>query len=589
MDNIGVRSTLYNKSIKMIHWNHSERNYASIEMGRKTMKERFEIYDGSAEAKKAKGKSKNLSGFHPLFTASARRSIALDALKIWLLLGFVVGVVTGIATGAGAVSVLLGLLIAAVICFGFRDDVYKKVYGSEHDRGQLPLPEGMSWEEAVDRIRREFANPDVEQVTDTADAVTFYSKKRGTYQLKNTADGLKMTILTKPSKSSKKEYLYAVFSSVLLSQVIAILYPEKISAEQVEEEKAAVRKLFGAHKMPLVIELAITAAFVAFAAYVLYTTLYSDSARSKGISDSYLNVFPSEAIVGEVLDDFFADGKWDNYEQNGVTYVSYTGIGQNTQTGEKIVIGIYFKLNSDKTFGIDRMTWNGDTMNTLEQLGVISALNDSYRESHGLASSNALDSAFDELENALDDALADSSSSVSMAEPESETVSTSVTESVPYTETADAYDADDVFPAATRFDEQVTSTNGMDTYSKLAGEISVDYNHYDELTEEIKEYFLSYGPYFRTAWLNAMYTDIYEDTGRYGNATALYDFVKYMSFYDEITSYYDPAPMSQAFHDVILSMEDQIYVDTATDREAAPYVDEVIQTAEANGAELQIW
>ena len=550
------------------------------------MKELFEIYDGSAEAKKAKGKSKNLSGFHPLFTASARRSIALDGLKIWLLLGFVVGVVTGVATGAGAVSVFLGLLIAAVIYFGFRDDVYKKVYGPEHDRGQLPLPEGMSWEEAVDRIRRGFANPDVEQVTDTADAMTFYSKKRGTYQLKNTADGLKMTILTKPSKSSKKEYLYAVFSSVLLSQVIAILYPEKISTEQVEEEKAAVRKLFGAHKMPLVIELAITAAFVAFAAYVLYTMLYSDSARSKGISDSYLNLFPAEATVGEVLDDFFTDGKWDNYEQNGVTYVSYTGIGQNTQTGEKIEISIYFKLNNDKTFGIDRMTWNGDTMNTLEQLGVISALNDSYRESHDLASSNALDSAFDELE-ALDEALTDSASSE--AAPESEAVSTSVTESVPYTETADAYDADDVFPAATRFDEQATSTNGMDTYSKLAGEISVEYNHYDELTEEIKEYFLSYGPYFRTAWLNAMYTDIYEDTGRYGNATALYDFVKYMSFYDEITSYYDPAPMSQAFHDVILSMEDQIYVDTATDREAAPYVDEVIQTAEANGAELQIW
>ena len=551
------------------------------------MKERFEIYDGSAEAKKAKGKSKNLSGFHPLFTAAARRSIALDALKIWLLLGFIVGVVTGVATGAGAVSVFLGLLIAAVIYFGFRDDVYKKVYGPEHDRGQLPLPEGMSWEEAVDRIRRGFANPDVEQATDTADAMTFYSKKRGTYQLKNTADGLKMTILTKPSKSSKKEYLYAVFSSVLLSQVIAILYPEKISAEQVEEEKAAVRKMFGAHKMPLVIELAITAAFVAFAAYVLYTTLYSDSARSKCISDSYLNLFPEEATVGEVLDDFFTDGKWDNYEQNGVTYVSYTGIGQNTQTGEKIEISIYFKLNNDKTFGIDRMTWNGDTMNTLEQLGVISALNDSYRESHDLASSNALDSAFDELENALDEALTDSASSE--AAPESEAVSTSVTESVPYTETADAYDADDVFSAATRFDEQATSTNGMDTYSKLAGEISVEYNHYDELTEEIKEYFLSYGPYFRTAWLNAMYTDIYEDTGRYGNATALYDFVKYMSFYDEITSYYDPAPMSQAFHDVILSMEDQIYVDTATDREAAPYVDEVIQTAEANGAELQIW
>ena len=95
------------------------------------------------------------------------------------------------------------------------------------------------------------------------------------------------------------------------------------------------------------------------------------------------------------------------------------------------------------------------------------SLNDSYRESHGLASSNALDSAFDELENALDEALTDSASSE--AAPESEAVSTSVTESVPYTETADAYDADDVFPAATRFDEQVTSTNGMDTIQSWQG------------------------------------------------------------------------------------------------------------------------
>lgn len=291
--------------------------------------------------------------------------------------------------------------------------------------------------------------------------------------------------------------------------------------------------------------------------------------------------------MGEVLDDFFADGKWDNYEQNGVTYVSYTGIGQNTQTGEKIEIGIYFKLNSDKTFGIDRMTWNGDTMNTLEQLGVISALNDSYRESHGLASSNALDSAFDELENALDDAFADSASSE--AEPESETASVSVAESVPYTETADAYDAEDVFPAATRFDEQVTSTNGMDTYSKLAGEISVNHNVYEELAEEQREYFLSYGSYFQTAWLNAMYTDIYEDTGRYGNAVAWVDFVNYLYFYDEVTNYCAITDRIMEFQEIEFDFDDEYDMDTVTDIQAASYVDEVIKTAEANGAELQIW
>ena len=532
------------------------------------MKELFEIYDGSAEAKKAKGKSKNLSGFHPLFTASARRSIALDALKIWLLLGFVVGVVTGVATGAGAVSVLLGLLIAAVIYFGFRDDVYKKVYGPEHDRGQLPLPDGMSWEEAVDRIRRGFANPDVEQVTDTADAVTFYSKKRGTYQLKNTADGLKMTILTKPSKSSKKEYLYAVFSSVLLSQVIAILYPEKISAEQVEEEKAAVRKLFGAHKMPLVIELAITAAFVAFAAYVLYTTLYSDSARSKGISDSYLNLFPEEATVGEVLDGFFANGTWENYEQDGVTFVHYSGECVNTQTGEEIIMGIYFKLKEDKSFSIDRMTMDGETMNLLEQYAVLSKISDSYCKDHGIASSNALD----ELENALDDAFADSSSSVSMAEPESET----------YTEDTDS---DNSAQTATRSDRKVVSTNGMDTYSELSGEISVDVNHYEigEMPENVKEYYLSYGSDFDTAWLNALYTDVYEYSGKYSNQVAWERFTEYMVFYDEVVDYNNELAPAPALYDVYYAY------DPATEEEAALCVDDVIQIAEENGAEIQIW
>ncbi len=542
------------------------------------MKELFEIYDGSAEAKKAKGKSKNLNGFHPLFTASARRSIALDVLKIWLLLGFVVGVVTGVATGAGVVSVLLGLLIAAVIYFGFRDDVYKKVYGPEHDRGQLPLPEGMSWEEAVDRIRRGFANPDVEQVTDTADAMTFYSKKRGTYQLKNTADGLKMTILTRSSKSSKKEYLYAVFSSVLLSQVIAILYPEKISAEQVEEEKAAVRKLFGAHKMPLVIELAITAAFVAFAAYVLYTTLYSDSARSKGVSDGYFSAFPAGATVGEVLDDFFVNGKWENYEQDGVTFVHYSGECVSTQTGEKATVGIYFKLNNDSSFEIDRMTMDGETMNLLMQNIALSEISDSYCKDHGIASSNALDDAFDELENALDDALADSSSvsststAESVSEPESETY-------------ADDTASNSSAQTATRSDRILIGTNGVDTYSELSGDISVDINHYEigEMPESTKEYYLSYGNDFDTAWLNAMYTDVYVYSGKYSNLDAWDQFTRYIAFYDEVVDYDTERAPAPELYDVYYAY------DPDTEEEAGQCVDEVIRIAEESGAEIQFY
>ena len=569
MDNIGVQTTLYNKSIKMIHWNHSERNYASIEMGRKTMKERFEIYDGSAEAKKAKGKSKNLSGFHPLFTASARRSIALDSLKIWLLPGFVVGVVTGVATGAGAVSVLLGLLIAAVIYFGFRDDVYKKVYGPEHDRGQLPLPEGMSWEEAVDRIRRGFANPDVEQVTDTADAMTFYSKKRGTYQLKNTADGLKMTILTKPSKSSKKEYLYAVFSSVLLSQVIAILYPEKISAEQVEEEKAAVRKLFGAHRMPLLIELAITAAFVAFAVYMLYPVLYSDNARSKGVSDGYLSTFPAGATVGEVLDDFFANGTWENYEQDGVTFVHYSGECVSTQTGEKATVGIYFKLNDDGSFEIDRMTMDGETMNLLMQNTALSEISNSYCNDHGIASSNALEGSLDELENALSDALADSSSSVSVAEPESETVS--VAESTVYDE-----------PEEYTQNQTESDSTGYEIHqNSLAEDIYISIGDYTSgnMTEEQKAEFRSYGENaFYSAWQDAMYSDVYRCWGRYGYLVAWEQFGDYLDFYEGIFGSERLKDYDSIYNNAPTGME--------TDDEAGYYVDEVLALAEKNNADM---
>ena len=92
------------------------------------------------------------------------------------------------------------------------------------------------------------------------------------------------------------------------------------------------------------------------------------------------------------------------------------------------------------------------------------------------------------------DAFADSSSSVRAAEPESETC------------TEDT-DSDNSAKTATRSDRKVVSTNGMDTYSELSGEISVDVSHYEigEMPENVKEYYLSYGSDFDTAWLNALY------------------------------------------------------------------------------------
>lgn len=324
--------------------------------------------------------------------------------------------------------------------------------------------------------------------------------------------------------------------------------------------------------MPLLIELAITAAFVAFAVYMLYPVLYSDNARSKGVSDGYLSTFPAGATVGEVLDDFFENGTWENYEQDGVTFVHYSGECVSTQTGEKATVGIYFKLNDDGSFEIDRMTMDGETMNLLMQNIALSEISNSYCNDHGTASSNALEGSLDELEKALSDALADSSSNVSVAEPESET----------YTEDTDS---DNSAQTATRSDRKVVRTNGIDTYSELSGEISVDVSHYEigEMPENVKEYYLSYGSDFDTAWLNALYTDVYEYSGKYSNQVAWERFTEYMVFYDEVVDYNNELAPAPALYDVYYAY------DPATEEEAALCVDDVIQIAEENGAEIQIW
>ena len=382
----------------------------------------------------------------------------------------------------------------------------------------------------------------------------------------NSAIGIKQKTI---ERRWKKEYLYAVFSSVLLSQVIAILYPEKISAEQVEEEKAAVRKLFGAHKMPLVIELAITAAFVAFAVYMLYPVFYSDNARSKGVSDGYLSVFPAGATVGEVLDDFFANGKWENYEQDGVTFVHYSGECVSTQTGEKTTVGIYFKLNDDSSFEIDRMTMNGETLNLIMQNVALSEISDSYCKDHGLASSNALKGSLDELENALSDALADSSSSVSVAEPESETVS--VAESTVYDE-----------PEEYTQNQTESESTGYEIHqNSLAEDIYVCRGTYvsGTMTEEQKAEFRSYGENaFYSAWQDAMYSDVYRCWGRYGYLVAWEQFGDYLDFYEGIFGRERLKDYDSIYNNAPAGME--------TDDEAGYYVDEVLALAEKNNADM---
>lgn len=65
--------------------------------------------------------------------------------------------------------------------------------------------------------------------------------------------------------------------------------------------------------------------------------------------------------------------------------------------------------------------------------------------------------------------------------------------------------------------------------------------------------------------------------------------MNYLYFYDEVTNYCAIADRIMEFQEIEFDFDDEYDMDTVTDIQAASYVDEVIQTAEANGAELQIW
>lgn len=80
-------------------------------------------------------------------------------------------------------------------------------------------------------------------------------------------------------------------------------------------------------------------------------------------------------------------------------------------------------------------------------------------------------------------------------------------------------------------------------------------------------------------------TDVYEYSGKYSNLDALSRFIEYLKFYDEATDYMEVEGMIQDLHEIWYDFD----IETLTEEDAGVYVDRVIQMAEANGAEIQIW
>jgi hypothetical protein len=77
----------------------------------------------------------------------------------------------------------------------------------------------------------------------------------------------------------------------------------------------------------------------------------------ESIKNGTLNFYPSK-ILGEALDDFMDDIKWESSEEDGVTYVTVTG--GVTYNDEPATALIRYVINDDETFGFDAIEVNGE-------------------------------------------------------------------------------------------------------------------------------------------------------------------------------------------------------------------------------------
>lgn len=344
----------------------------------------MKILDKREEVWEEKKKSDGWNGYHVLFTETTQFLIIWEDMKkklkiaYFATLAFLILFVVCLG-GAGIWNFIESALLSAVvpIIYGLfcRDDIYLKVFDPARDQGALYLPEEMTWEEAVDVIRRGFAAPEVEQITDTADTVVFHSKKYGAYQVQNTENGLKLGILSVPSKKEENKSRYYLFGNMIYSQIISLLYPEMLSAVQVEQEKKAVH---GYLKQKKIINLVATIAVIVVIAAVASGGFNMDSIKSCGLSDSQMpSIFSADATLDEIFDTYFDDSKWDNYKEDGKKIVTYTG-DRVVESGRTLRFTFYFVVNSDDTFNLDHVTSNGTELDWLQEMIILNMLNEYY-------------------------------------------------------------------------------------------------------------------------------------------------------------------------------------------------------------------
>lgn len=93
------------------------------------------------------------------------------------------------------------------------------------------------------------------------------------------------------------------------------------------------------------------------------------------VRNAYLSQYSEKVTIEEAFDDFFSNGKWSTYKEDGYSYVLFTGTCE--YLGKKADVRVTFKITGEN-FTVDSLDINGRTQNDLILYSLLSAVYEDY-------------------------------------------------------------------------------------------------------------------------------------------------------------------------------------------------------------------
>lgn len=163
---------------------------------------------------------------------------------------------------------------------------------------------------------------------------------------------------------------------------VDIVVPYENSEIKMETKNSEIFESFEAfkEKFSKIISLIITVASILFVAVIVLETASPGSVQKilvPGIEvrSAYLSQYNDSITIEDAFDNYFDNGKWSTYKENGYSYVVFIGNGE--YLGSRADIRLTFKLTGEN-FRVDSLDINGVTQEDLILYALLANVYEEY-------------------------------------------------------------------------------------------------------------------------------------------------------------------------------------------------------------------